>query len=120
MRSFHVFGTAILVLTGLVQPAASQVTPDPQTKTFPWEGEVTGTNVYVRSGAGSNYYPTAKVGPGTRVLVTGERFGWYQIVPPAGSFSYIDTTMVDRQPGAKAGTVNQDRVYVRSEERRVG
>ncbi len=34
-----------------------------------WEGEVTGTNVYVRSGAGSNWYPTTKLDLGSRVLV---------------------------------------------------
>ncbi|MEK6643986.1 MAG: hypothetical protein AABZ08_08755 [Planctomycetota bacterium] len=81
---------------------------------FPWEGEVTGTNVFVRSGAGNNFYPTAKLNAGDRVLVLGEKFGWFQIAPPTGSFSYVDSNMVDRKPGAKTGTVKQDKVYVRA------
>ncbi len=81
---------------------------------FPWEGEVTGANVYVRSGAGSNWYPTTKVGTGDRVLVLGEKFGWYRIVPPDGSFSYVDRSMVRRSDDGKTGVVTRDNVYVRA------
>lgn len=81
---------------------------------YPWEGEVAGANVYVRSGAGNNWYPTTKLSAGDRVLVLGERFGWYQIAPPTGSLSYIDMSTVDRRAGAKSGTVKQDKVYVRA------
>lgn len=84
------------------------------TPAFPWEGEVSGSGVYVRSGAGANWYPTTKLNTGDRVVVLGEKFGWYQITPPPGSFSFIDMAMVDRKAGAKAGTVNQDKVYVRA------
>lgn len=94
--------------TGQAQPADAAAA-------FPWEGEITGTNVYVRSGAGVNWYPTAKLNPGDRVLVLGEKFGWYQVVPPKGSFSYIDKAVVDRQaPDSKVGTVKQDKVYIRA------
>ena len=72
-----------------------------QSGSFPWEGEITAANVYVRSGAGSNWYPTMKVNTGDHVLVLGEKFGWYQIAPPAGSFSYVDIASIDRKPGAK-------------------
>lgn len=81
---------------------------------FPWEGEISATNVYVRSGAGSNWYPTTKLNPGDRVLVLGEKFGWYQIAPPPGSFSYVDMAVVDRKPGAKTGTIKQEKVYIRA------
>lgn len=85
-----------------------------QAPSFPWEGEVSGTNVFVRSGAGANWYPTTKLNAGDRVLVLGEKYGWYQITPTPGSFSYIDMAMVDRASGAKNGTVKQDKVYVRA------
>lgn len=85
-----------------------------QTPSFPWEGEVSGSNVYVRSGAGANWYPTTKLNAGDRILVLGDKFGWYQITPPQGSFSYIDMAMVERKAGEKTGTVKQDKVYVRA------
>src|SRR5262245_25216291 len=81
---------------------------------FPWEGEVSATNVSVRSGAGSNWSPTTKLNPGDRVLVMGEKFGWYQIAPPQGSFSYVDMAVVDRKAGATSGTIKQEKVYVRA------
>lgn len=83
-------------------------------RTFPWEGEVTGTNVYVRSGAGSNWYPTSKLDVGARVLVLEEKFGWYKIVPPTGSFSYVDASMVQRSADGTTGVLTADRVYVRA------
>ncbi|MFQ5422504.1 MAG: hypothetical protein ACE5F9_00835 [Phycisphaerae bacterium] len=81
---------------------------------FPWEGEVTGANVYVRSGAGGNWYPTTKVDTGDRVLVLGEKFGWYRIVPPEGSTSYVDMSMIRRSDDGKTGVVTGDNVYVRA------
>lgn len=86
----------------------------PPTASAPWEGEVTGTNVYVRSGAGTSHYPTTKLNAGDRVLVLDEKFGWYRIVPPAKSFSYIDKALVERRPGTDIATVKQDRAFVRA------
>jgi hypothetical protein len=103
----------MLTLTAVLGSAA-WATPGDDTGRFPWEGEVSGTNVYVRSGPGTNYYPTTKLNAGDRVVVLGEKFGWYQIVPPRESFSYIDLAGVQRKPGAKTGEVVQDRVYVRA------
>ncbi|MBN2563274.1 MAG: hypothetical protein JXQ75_20330 [Phycisphaerae bacterium] len=99
--------TAVSVLPALAEPGD-------EVGRFPWEGEVSGMNVYVRSGPGANYYATTKLNAGDRVLVLAEKFGWYQIVPPPKSFSYIDMSMVERQAGAKTGKVAQDRVYVRA------
>ncbi|HVP13441.1 MAG TPA: hypothetical protein VMV94_19870 [Phycisphaerae bacterium] len=96
-------------------PKAAPAQPVETPASFPWEGEVTGTNVYIRSGAGVNWYATTKLNTGDRVLVLSEKFGWYQISPPKGSFSYIDKSMVERQPAdAKTGTVKGDKVYVRA------
>lgn len=99
-----------IVAAPLVVSAAARSTA----AEFPWEGEVTGTNVYVRSGAGPNWYPTTKLNTGDRVVTLGEKYGWYQIAPPAGAFSYVDKAMVDRQNGSGRGVVRQDRVYVRA------
>ena len=99
-------------ITGFVLNSTASVRA--QTPSFPWEGEVSGSNVYVRSGAGANWYPTTKLNAGDRVLVLGDKFGWYQITPPQGSFSYIDMAMVERKAGEKTGVVKQDKVYVRA------
>jgi len=111
--SFLTFTTGITALCGMPDRAVAQGESGVM-RNFPWEGEVTGTSVYIRSGAGGNYYPTTKVGPGTRLLVVGEKFGWYEIVPPIGSFSYIDQTLVEKSEDGSTGTVSQENVYVRA------
>ena len=78
---------------------------------FPYEGEITGDDVYVRCGPGSNYYPTTKLHSGDRVQVLGEQFTWLRIAPPPGSFSFIDMTMVDKGAGDE-GVVKGDKVNV--------
>lgn len=101
-----------ITFTGLVLTSTAPLRG--QTPGFPWEGEISGSNVYVRSGAGANWYPTTKLNAGDRVLVLGEKFGWYQVTPPQGSFSYIDMAMVERKGAEKTGIVKQDKVYVRA------
>lgn len=93
-------------------PPTDQPKADAEASVFPFEGEISGTNVYVRSGPGINYYPTTKLNAGDRVLVLGEKFGWYEIAPPPKSFSYIDMSAVDRSAGAKTGKITKDQAYV--------
>jgi uncharacterized protein YgiM (DUF1202 family) len=104
---------ALPILAQQPAPAAKApaAAPTPQ---FPFEGEVSATNVYLRSGPGVNYYPSTKLNAGDRIVVQGEKFGWYQVVPPTKCFSYIDMAKVDKQPGGKTGKVNDDKVYVRA------
>ncbi len=104
----------LMVFVLLASVTAAQAAPGDDVKAFPWEGELSGTNVHVRSGPGVNYYPTTKLNVGDRVVVLGEKFGWYQVVPPPKSFSYVDKSMVERQAGSKTGVVSQDRVYIRA------
>jgi len=73
---------------------------------------VTADDVYVRSGPGSNYYPTTKLHAADRIMVQGEQYGWLKITPPAGSFSFVDMTLVERV-GDK-GRVSADNVRVRA------
>lgn len=105
---------SLLCVMGGAGSVRGQSTPAGSPPPFPWEGEITASNVYVRSGAGSNWYPTTKLNNGDRVVVLGEKFGWYQVAPVPGSFSYVDAAMVDRAAGAKKGTIKQDKVYIRA------
>jgi len=93
-------------------PAASK--PSAEVKAgFPYVGEVTGDVVYVRSGPGQNWYPTAKLREGERVEIHDLQFGWLKILPPRGSFCYVDKSFVIREQTG-AGVIKGDNVYVRA------
>lgn len=76
-------------------------------------GEVTGNDVYVRSGPSDNHYTVTKLDAGTRVRVVGERENWYEILPTKGLFSLISTDYVDTADG-RNGVVNGNNVRVRT------
>jgi len=76
-------------------------------------GQITGNNVYVRSGPSGNYYPVAKLQAGAHVRVLGREADWLAIVPPPGCFSLIADAYVDPGDGA-LGVVNGDNVRVRA------
>jgi uncharacterized protein YgiM (DUF1202 family) len=85
---------------------------------FPHVAEITGDNLYVRSGPGTNYYHCGKLNKGDRVKVVNRQFSWSCIVPPAGSFSWISMRYVKIDPNDPAtGTVTGDgvRVYAGSD-----
>jgi hypothetical protein len=85
---------------------------------FPYIAGITGDNVNIRSGPGTNYYRCIKLNKGDRVKVVGSQFSWSRIVPPAGSFSWISKQYVSiGQDNPAIGTVTGDavRVYAGSE-----
>lgn len=105
---------AAAALIGAAVEAVGQTVPTARTETFaPFVGEVTGTDVYVRSGPSTNFYPVTKLSAGHRVTVTGEESGWYAVTPPEGCYSLIHKNYVDVEDG-KTGVVNGDAVRVRA------
>jgi len=52
-------------------------------------GEITGNDVFIRSGPGTTYYQCGKLYKGDQVQVIDERDGWSCITPPPGCFSWI-------------------------------
>ena len=59
----------------LAQPLPAQdVPPAVENSRNAAIGQISGDAVYVRSGAGDNYYPTMKLNAGDKVTVVGERF----------------------------------------------
>jgi len=56
---------------------------------FPYVAEVTGNDVFIRSGPGTNKYQCGKLYRGDRVQVVKIEQGWACIVPPPGCFSWI-------------------------------
>jgi uncharacterized protein YraI len=86
---------------------------------FPFLAEITGDDVYVRSGPGTQYYNCGKAGKDEKVKVVGNKFSWLQIVAPAGSYSWISKQYVQIDPQSKtSATVIGDavRVYAGSDE----
>ncbi len=108
-----------LTLQIFVGPVAAQRAPvgAGQTTTtshaMPFIAEVVGTEVNVRSGAGTAFYNTGKVNAPGKVTVVGEKTGWYEIIPPAGSFSWISKEFVDLDPANPGiGMVNDANVRI--------
>ncbi len=108
MRSISTIAGLLLVILTFAPQALGQ---DDEPALERYVGEVTGNNVYVRSGPDGNYYPVTKLNTADRVVVVGEKFGWLEIVPPAGCFSLIDKNFIDRGTG-DLGVVNGDLVWV--------
>jgi len=108
---------AIIIVTSLLSVSFAQNTTSSSneagTLSFPYMAEITGDNVYVRSGPGTNFYDCGKLNTGDKVKVIGKQFSWARIVPPLGSFSWISIQYVSIDPANPTiGTVTGDRVRV--------
>ncbi len=102
---------ACLVSIGFAQQ--SGVSKEVDVSSFPYTAEITGNDVYVRSGPGTNFYHCGKLNTGDKVKVVGKQFSWSRIVPPAGSFSWISMQYVKINPNEPAvGIVTGDNVRV--------
>ncbi|MCH8967858.1 MAG: SH3 domain-containing protein [Planctomycetes bacterium] len=93
------------------QPLESQKATQP-TPAFAI-GEVTGTEVNVRSGPSGNYYAVMRLSAGHRVVIVDRRPSWVAIAPPKGAYSLIAREYIDPD-GENKGVVNGDRVWVRA------
>jgi uncharacterized protein YgiM (DUF1202 family) len=107
----------MVILTSLVSMGFAQETTSASggadALSFPYMAEITGEDLYVRSGPGTNFYSCSKLNKGDKVKVVGKQFSWARIVPPAGSFSWISMQYVNIDPANPTiGTVTGDRVRV--------
>lgn len=76
-----------------------------QAERFPYEAEVRGDDVHIRSGPSLRHYPTGKLKQGDRVtVIRHDPGGWFMIAPPPGSFSWIDASLV-RKIDERTGVV---------------
>ena len=116
LRAVPLFGGWVLVslvvvlglsLTGLAQvepnqpaspapavPAPGGVTLNSPPATGPYVAEAVGNDVYIRSGAGTNFYHCGKLYAGDRIQVIKSQDGWSCVVPPPGCFSWISMQYV--------------------------
>lgn len=78
--------------TTLTKPTTPSDANAPKTflvPAMPFMAEVTGNDVYVRSGPGTNYYHCGKLQRGDKVKVVKTQPGWSCIMPPPAFFSWI-------------------------------
>jgi uncharacterized protein YgiM (DUF1202 family) len=91
------------------------------TPSFPYDAQITGDRVKIRSGPGTNFYECGYLNKGDRVKVVAKQFSWSRVVPPAGCFSWISMQYVKIDPANPGiGTVTGDsvRVYAGSDYRK--
>ena len=118
MSLFTIAVVAGLVCVGLSRGAAAGAVEgaapeEIETPPFPYDAVITGDDVYIRSGPGTNFYHCGKFKKGDRVKVVAKQFSWSRIVPPAGSFSWISMQYVKIDPANPGvGTVTGDNVRV--------
>jgi SH3-like domain-containing protein len=80
---------------------------------FPYVAYISSDDVYIRSGPGKNYYPTAKLKRGEPVeIYRHDPGGWYAVRPPAQSFSWISARQIDVLDDGLA-VVNTERAVAR-------
>ena len=100
----HPCGRVLLLLLLAASPEATE---------FPYVAYISSDDVYIRSGPGKNYYPTAKMKRGEPVEVfRHDPGGWYAIRPPVQSFSWISARQLDVLDDGLAA-VNTDRAVAR-------
>ena len=106
---------AALVCVGFAQqaPAGPGGSQEVEATSFPYTAEITGDDVYIRSGPGTNFYRCGKLSKGDKVKVVDKQFSWSRIIPPAGSFSWISMQYVSISPSdSTVGIVTGDNVRV--------
>lgn len=102
------------VIVAPVPGATTAPAPEAAAVTQPFVGTVTADKVYVRSGPGTAYYEVGQLGRGDLVQVVGSRLGWYQILPPNGTFCLVAKEFVETDAAATTGTAKADYLNVRA------
>ena len=92
--------------------AAALASPDLENAPHKYLGQVTGSNVFVRSGPSETDYQTMKMDRGQQVTVAGIKGDYLKIEPPAGSFSYVAKSYVERFGDGSSGRVTRDNLRV--------
>lgn len=81
----------VLILTSTTEVSLGQ------SSGFPYEARVVVDELFARSGAGEDWLPTQRLTRDTVVRVhRHDPGGWYMIEPPAGSFSWIAASQIER------------------------
>ena len=95
----HRFGWSLILPVFLAAAAGAQQ---------PQPALISADEVEVRAGASPQFPVTGKVRRGDKVFIRATRDGWLEIVPPAGSLSWINAESVDLLAGTRTLVVKAD------------
>lgn len=109
MKRFAIGVVSALWAAGLSFVGAADLAGD-----LPFEGEVKGTNLNVRSGPGTNYTALGTLHKGERVTVVSRKDGWYKIQLPESCRLWVAKKYVEWKPGDAEGTVKGNDVNLRA------
>ena len=111
-----VTGVSLGVWAASLAPVWAQdvVAPEVENSRYSFSGVINSSAVFVRSGAGENFYPTMKLDKGAAVTVVGIRFDWLKITPPDGSFAYVAKAFVEQRGDGSVGRLSKGDVRVRA------
>lgn len=101
-----------LASAGLIWTLLSSSSPGGQST--PLKAMVVQGRVEMRAGAGRTFYCVGHLSRGTQVSVDEVVFGWYKIVPPAGTYSYVPKRALRLQGDGQVGQVIDQRIAVMS------
>ncbi|HTV48711.1 MAG TPA: SH3 domain-containing protein [Phycisphaerae bacterium] len=94
--------------------SATPPTTEPVENANSFVGQISATNVNVRSGPSEAYYAVGQLDQGDLVQVMGTKNGWYRIAPPEGTKAYIARQFVKLSEDGTTGVVTGDFVNVRA------
>lgn len=113
---------SLIVVIGLISVGFTQISLGASapsvtlatSSTYPYDAEITGDSVYVRTGPGTAFYEWGKLYKGDKVRVMGDLDGvWSKIQPLPDSFSWISAQYVDvDRSDPTIGTIKGDNVRV--------
>jgi hypothetical protein len=114
-----VVAVAVALMSPLMSPSsllAQDAVPQPEVANSKYQidGVINVPLVWVRSGPGEGYYPTAELKQGASITVVGIKFDWLKVIPPAGSYSYVGAVFVDQSADGKTGKINRNDVNIRA------
>ncbi|MHC4759645.1 MAG: SH3 domain-containing protein [Planctomycetota bacterium] len=113
MKAQFISSIIVIILIVNTVSFAQETADQSNVRAFPYMAEITGDDIYIRSGAGTNYYDCGKFKQGDVIKVVAAQHGWSRISPPPGSFSWISKQYVDVDPNTpQVGTVTGDAVRV--------
>lgn len=117
ISKIQMIGWITLASSAFVSLAVAQTTPSiagqPADVAYPFIAEITGNDVYIRSGRGLGYYHSGKVNRGDQVTVVEEVSGWAKVLPLPENYSWIHKNYVRLDPqNPGIGTVTGDNVRV--------
>jgi hypothetical protein len=90
------------------KPSAAAAAIAEPNRVYPYSGQITGNDVWVRSGPGMNFYQCARFYQNEVVEVLGEQAGWSRIIPPKDAscwvaMQYVAVSMLDPHSGIVTG-----------------